>query len=177
MGLINSLSKIFPNIKKVGCYFHYTRALRSKANKLKLLNSENKETTNSLLQHLYKAPFIFPRDKNYINSICESFSKKYEYLTIFIGYYKSQWYKYFENGMLDYSIITKSQKSNRYIENYNRRIKLELSKFLFGKNKTKISWPLFIYFITHEEDEYKKEIFKLDNSVHLKEVKLNDNNK
>ena len=34
----------------------------------------------------------------------------------------------------------------------------------------------FIYFITHEEDEYKKEIFKLDNSVHLKEVKLNDNN-
>ena len=90
MGLINSLSKIFPNIKKVGCYFHYTRALRSKANKLKLLNSENKETTNSLLQHLYKAPFIFPRDKNYINAICESFIKKYEYLNVFIGYYKLQ---------------------------------------------------------------------------------------
>ena len=61
---------------------------------------------------------------------------------------------------------------------------MKLSKFLFGKNKTKISWPLFIYFITHEEDENKKEIFKLDNSVHLKEVKpininkegLNDNN-
>ena len=108
MGLINSLSKIFPNIKKVGCYFHYTRALRSKANKLKLLNSEKKDKTNSLLKHLYKAPFIFPRDKNYINSICESFSKKYEYLNIFIGYYKSQWYKYFENGMLDYNIIKKS---------------------------------------------------------------------
>ena len=43
-GLINSLSKIFPNIKKVGCYFHYTRALRNKANKLKLLNSEKKKT-------------------------------------------------------------------------------------------------------------------------------------
>ena len=53
---------------------------------------------------------------------------------------------------------------------------MKLSKFLFGKNKTKISWPLFIYFITHEEDEYKKEIFKLDNSVHLKEVKVIDNN-
>ena len=170
MGLINSLSKILPNIKKVGCYFHYTRALRSKANKLKLLNSENKETTNSLLQHLYKALFIFPRDKNYINAICE-FSKSYEYLNVFIGYYKSQWYKYFENGMLDYSIITKSQRSNSYIENYNRRIKLKLSKFLFGKNKTKISWPLFIYFITNEEDENKKEIFKLDNSVHIKEGK------
>ena len=43
MGLINCLSKIFPNIKKVGCYFHYTRALRTKANKLKLLNSEIKK--------------------------------------------------------------------------------------------------------------------------------------
>ena len=73
--------------------------------------------------------------------------------------------------MLDYSIITKSQRSNSYIENYNRRIKLKLSKFLFGKNKTKISWPLFIYFITNEEDENKKEIFKLDNSVHIKEGK------
>lgn len=40
--LINSLSKIFPNIKKVGCYFHNTRAIRSKANKLKILNSEKK---------------------------------------------------------------------------------------------------------------------------------------
>ena len=56
-------------------------------------------------------------------------------------------------------------------------MKLKLSKFLFGKNKTKISWPLFIYFITHEEDEYKKEIFKLDNSVHVKEDKLNNKNK
>ena len=53
---------------------------------------------------------------------------------------------------------------------------MKLSKFLFGKNKTKISWPLFIYFITHEEDEYKKEIFKLDNSVYLKEVKVIDKN-
>ena len=86
--------------------------------------------------------------------------------------------------MLDYNIITKSQRRNSYIENYNRRIKLKSPKFLLGKNKTKISWLLFIYFITNEEDGNKKEIFKLDNSVHLKEIKpininkegLNDNN-
>ena len=77
--------------------------------------------------------------------------------------------------MLDYSIITKSQRSNSYIENYNRRIKLKLSKFLFRKNKYKISWPLFIYFITNEEDEIKKEIFNSDNSIELKEVKPKNN--
>ena len=63
--------------------------------------------------------------------------------------------------MLDYSVITKSQRSNSCIENYNRRIKLKLSKFLFGKNKVKIFWHLFIYFITNKEAENKKEIFKL----------------
>ena len=39
--------------------------------------------------------------------------------------------------MLDYSSIKKSQSSNIYIENYNRKIKLKLSKYLFGKNKCK----------------------------------------
>ena len=43
MGLINSLSKIFPNIKRVGCYFHYKRALRSKPNKLLLLILKKKK--------------------------------------------------------------------------------------------------------------------------------------
>ena len=168
--MINSLNKIFPNIKKVGCFYHYTRALRSKANKLKLLGSDNKKITNTLLKHLYKAPFIFSRDKNYINAIYESFLKKYDFLDTFIGYYKSHWYKYLENGMQDYSIITKMQRSNSYIENYNRRIKLKLSKFLFGKNKCKISWPLFLYFITKEEDDIKKENFNIDNSIELKEI-------
>ena len=42
IGLINILYKIFPNIKKVGFYFHYKRALRNKVNKLKVLNSEKK---------------------------------------------------------------------------------------------------------------------------------------
>ena len=79
-----------------------------------------------------------------------------------------------ENGIFDYSITTKSERSNSCIGNYNRRIKLKLSKFLFGKNKCEISWLLFIYFITNEEDEIKKEIFNLDNSIELKEVKINN---
>ena len=41
------------------------------------------------------------------------------------------------NGMLDYSLIKKSQRSNSYIENYNRKIKLKLSKYLFGKTNVK----------------------------------------
>ena len=75
--------------------------------------------------------------------------------------------------MLDYSSIKKSQRSNRYIENYNRKIKLKLSKYLFGKNKCKITWPLFHLFIREEESETKKEIFNLENQL---PKKLNNDN-
>ena len=81
--------------------------------------------------------------------------------------------KDFKNGMLDYSQISKSQRNNSYIENYNRRIKLKLSNFLYGKNKCKISWPLFLYFITHEEDEIKKENINIDNSIEIKVENVN----
>ena len=67
--------------------------------------------------------------------------------------------------MLDYSSISIFQRSNSYIENYNRRIKLKLSKYLFGKNKCKITWPLFNMFIREEEYETKNEIFNLENEI------------
>ena len=173
LGLINSLKRIFPDIKIIGCFFHYTRALRSKANELKLLRGDIKNITNDFLKLLYKAPFIFRKDTNYINAICEKYMQEHKYLENFINYYKNQWQKYFKNGMLDYSQISKSQRSNSYIENYNRRIKLKLSNFLYGKNKCKISWPLFLYFITHEEDEIKKENFNIDNSIEIKVENVN----
>ena len=72
---------------------------------------------------------------------------------------KTYWLPYFVNGMLNYHYLNKEQRSNSYIENYNRRIKLKLSKFLYGKNKCKITWPLFLYFIKNEEEEYRKDIY------------------
>ena len=72
--------------------------------------------------------------------------------------------------MLDYSSIKKSQRSHSYIENYNRKIKLKLSKYLFGKNKCKTTWPLFHSFIREEESETKNEIFNLENQLPKKIV-------
>ena len=55
--------------------------------------------------------------------------------------------------MLNYHLLSKEQRSNSYIENYNRKIKLKLSKYLYRMNKCKISWPLFLYFIKQEEED------------------------
>ena len=56
--------------------------------------------------------------------------------------------------MLDYSNIRMEYKSNSYIENYNKRLKLKLSNYLYGKKKTQITWPIFNYIIKEEEEEY-----------------------
>ena len=70
--------------------------------------------------------------------------------------------------MLNYSNIDKSIRSNSYIENYNRRIKLKLSKFLYGKNKCLITWPLLLFFIINEENEYKHEIYNSETNLEEK---------
>ena len=79
--------------------------------------------------------------------------------------------------MLDYSTLTKSQRSNSYIENYNRKIKLKLSKYLFWKNKCKITWPLFHLFIRGEEADTKKEIYNLENQIPKKFLNRDISNK
>ena len=39
--------------------------------------------------------------------------------------------------MLNYAYITKEQRANSFLENYNRRIKTKLSDFQYGKINVK----------------------------------------
>lgn len=36
---------------------------------------------------------------------------------------------------------------------------MKLSEYLYGKNKCKISWPLFRFLIINEENDYRTEIY------------------
>ena len=88
------------------------------------------------MNDIFNLPFSFSSE-NYTNvdALCNKYRETFP---SFIGYFESQWSQYFKNGMLNYSYLPKKFRSNSYIENYNRRIKLKLSKYLFGKSKTKI---------------------------------------
>ena len=77
--------------------------------------------------------------------------------------------------MLNYSYLQENFGLNSYIVNYNRLIKLKLSKYLFGKSKSKISSSLFIYFIRKEKEEYRLENNKFDNSIELKIIIISNN--
>ena len=84
---------------------------------MKLLIKDKKESTELMLKEFYLAPFKYYLDNNYLNSICNKYGTEYKYMQKYIEYYKKQWFRFFENGMLDYSNITKNQRSNSYIEN------------------------------------------------------------
>ena len=91
----------------------------------------------------------------------------------FYNYYKHQWYKYLRNGYLNYTKINRIFFSNSYLENFNRIIKMKISKYLYGNLKTKISWPLFIEFICNEEEEYRLKTYKEENKI-IKKSKISN---
>ena len=162
--LIIALGLIFKGIRQIGCYFHYCKNIRKNALKYKIITSK-KSKNNDFLNEIYSLPFKYKGDKSNIDNILKQFCSDDN--KRFIDYFINQWIPYFLNNMLDYSNINKSVRSNSYIENYHRKIKLKLSKFLYGKNKSLITWPLLLYFIINEEQEYRNEIY--DNEANLEE--------
>ena len=111
----------------------------------------NKNLDNQILNDIFTLPFsINKTDYTNIDSFCNNYEDHY---LEFIAYFRVQWVPFFVNGILNYSYLKKEYQSNSYIENYNRRIKLKLSKYLYGKSKVKISWPLFLYFMRNEEED------------------------
>jgi hypothetical protein len=151
--LINATNKVFKNKRQVGCFYHYCRNIRERAVEMGLFKKINKDEANNFLNEFYKMPFLFYQNNKILDDIKLNYSKKNSLYEDYFIYFENQWLQYFHNGMLNYQFLSKEQRSNSYIENYNRRIKLKLSKFLYGKNKCKIAWPLFLYFIKQEEED------------------------
>ena len=58
----------------------------------------------------------------------------------FKKYFYKQWEHLIKSGILNYAYASIQQRSNSFIENYNRRIKTELCKYIF--------LLIFIYYST-----------------------------
>lgn len=82
----------------------------------------------------------------FIKTSIENLKVKYPQFLSFFSYYESNWYKYLQDGSIDYTKVSKLQRCNSYIENYNKIIKKCL-----GKN-SKLSWLKFITFIKEQEN-------------------------
>ena len=71
-------------------------------------------------------PFKIKKNINLIDTIYEKY--KDNIYNNFKSYFKKEWEKFFKNGILNYAFASKEQRSNSFIENYNKRIKSELCK-------------------------------------------------
>ena len=167
--LIETLKTILPKIRTVGCFYHYCKNIYSYGKKLGLLKENLKDNSEELFSKLYEIPykynFMKPKE---IENIFSLYIKIDDLYKEYLDYFKKTWEPFFENGMLNYVYISKEQRSNSYIENYNRIVKEKLSNFLYGKNKCRISWPLMLYFIINEENEYKNNIIRKEISPEVK---------
>lgn len=67
---------------------------------------------------------------------------------------------------MDYIKISKLQRCNRYLENYNKIIKNTLGKI------SKLSWPKFITFINEQESLYSKKILDIEKTTSYNGAKI-----
>ena len=165
IALINSISDIFKNIYKVGCYFHHKQCLRRKAQKLGLMKKPLIEDSKKLINsELGIFPFKnFNCNKDIINAL-EELKKQFKNHTELIEYYKKEWLQYFENKMLCYKYIPKKIRSTSYLENYNGLL-LKITH-----NKKILTWPEYINLLINEELKYKLKIINYESSY------INNNN-
>ena len=133
ISLSNALERIFPHIRHIGCYYHYCdNILDNIKNKITSCNEVNiitkfKEEIKKLKTDILTVPFKYQNNNIIIDNTFNTYTN--EIYDKFKHYYKSQWLHLFKNGTLNYAYITKEQRSNSFIENYNRRIKTVLSKY------------------------------------------------
>lgn len=102
----------------------------------------------------------------YVNNTINNLKTLYTEFLTFFQYYENNWYEYLENSMLDYNKVTKLQRCNSYIENYNKIIKNTL-----GKGK-KLSWPKFVSFLKEQENNYSRKIIDIEKTTNLAGAKI-----
>ena len=166
--LIESIKKVFNNIRIVGCMFHYIKNIRLNALKFGLFTKINEVITDNLIKDLSIIPYKYYINNNIINSIFENYECKYNDDTIkynfnkFKNYFMKNWEYHFKNGILNYKNINRLQRTNSYIENYNKRIREILGPYVYKIGISVIPWPLFLSFIIYEENFYRNKLVDLD---------------
>ena len=175
--LMNACEYVFGvDIKPVGCLFHFGQSLIRKMRKNGMFRDIYRDISDELYKSLILIPWLYHKNNNIVS---ETFSRFIEaqsdkefknLLNNYYNYFINEWELFFKNGRLNYYNITKIQRSNSYIENYNRHIKLSLRPFVNKKGITTLSRPIFIGFLINEESLYKKDIIE---RLNKKNIRLN----
>lgn len=157
--LLKALIANFPNTKLVGCFYHYKAAIYRETQKLgytkkKILS----ETLNIINSNLSFIQFNIISISDYAINLLKQLRKKYPNYLNYFDYYENFWYRFIENGMLNYKNISKEIRTNNLLENYNGKLKLKL------KGKKLLNWKEYVDLLIEEENFYKLKLIDSENN-------------
>ena len=81
------------------------------------------------MKELLSIPFKIQNNENIIDDIFMKY-KEDSNISKFKNYFYKQWENIIKSGILNYAYASVQQRSNSFIENYNRKIKTELCKYI-----------------------------------------------
>lgn len=139
VSLVNAIKSIFPNVRRIGCFYHFLAAIRRW-----LLGNDSSKDKNIIIYNIISVisslPFTNPNDILDIPVIICSFNYLDNNSNVFEAYFHIQWMPYFENGDL-FSNLEPKVKSNSIIEAFNNSFVSDVGQ------KGLISWYTLIKII------------------------------
>ena len=124
IALIDTVKKYFPNVHRIGCFFHYKQDLIRNIKAYGLYKKEDKETSNYIIEKLSSLPFLYKGKLDFVNSLINKISNDYpKYSNFLNNYFLRNKLQYFKDQSLDYYRIPKDCRTNNFLENYNGHLK------------------------------------------------------
>ncbi|XP_071653940.1 uncharacterized protein [Temnothorax longispinosus] len=124
-----ALQTIFPNVKVIGCFFHYSQALVHNADKHKILNPFQRPkkiglgATKLLISLAFLPEQLVEEGFKIIDTIIFDDCK---YLQSFFNYYRDTWLNGFKPSL--FCIFKKLHRTNNVSERHNRKLRESLNK-------------------------------------------------
>ena len=124
-GLANALEENFPNVRRLGCFYHYSRNLRKNIKERvnideyiddkdnNLTEGKIKENIENFIKDILMIPFEIQNNENIIENIYNKY--KLDYFIKFKNYFSSKWEPIIKKRILNYAYATKGQRSNSFI--------------------------------------------------------------
>lgn len=121
-----ALDKVWPNIRKVGCYFHFAQAIRRNARSIKSLSAS---LIGDTIQHKVLIMFIrlgllpLERVDAGFNAVLHfiSSNKLEDDFQDFADYFRRTWFGRYPKE--DWCVSDREKRTNNHLEGYNHRIK------------------------------------------------------
>ena len=118
---------IRPNLKHIGCFYHYMNNIEKKLRAIGYGEKKNKILHDEIIKFFGSLPFKKDVNKK-IKDYVISFKKTYPLNDEFYNYFFDNWIPFFEQKVLSLNNINIKIRTNNSLENFNKILKKQFFK-------------------------------------------------